>query len=322
MGKPGRLARPFQVTDGRRFRLSSIDPGDTRGLESKKKARERFDSEIEILRELQEKLYAQDRWALLLIFQGMDAAGKDSAIKHVMAGVNPQGTQVHSFKAPSDEELDHDFMWRTTCRLPERGRIGIFNRSYYEEVLVVRVHPEVLARERLPASRVTPEIWRERFEDINAFERYLARNGVVVRKFFLHLSREEQRTRFLERLENPEKHWKFSLGDVRLRRHWDAYLAAYEDVIRRTSSPHAPWHVVPADHKWFARLVIVSAIVDTLASLELAFPRLDPDRAREIEAARVALASERARGRGLRPAAGGAGARRRSRRGSRGRRGT
>jgi PPK2 family polyphosphate:nucleotide phosphotransferase len=295
MGKPGRLGRPFQVTDGRRFRLSSIDPADTRDIASKKKARERFDREIEALRELQEKLYAQDRWALLLIFQGMDAAGKDSAVKHVMAGVNPQGTQVHSFKAPSDEELDHDFMWRTTCRLPERGRIGIFNRSYYEEVLVVRVHPEVLARERLPARLVTPEIWRERFEDINAFERYLARNGVIVRKFFLHLSRAEQRTRFLARLENPEKHWKFSLGDVRLRRHWDAYMAAYEDVIRRTSSPQAPWHVVPADHKWFARLVIVSAIVDTLASLDLAFPSLDPDRAKELEAARVALANERDR---------------------------
>jgi PPK2 family polyphosphate:nucleotide phosphotransferase len=295
MGTPGRVARPFQVTDGRRFRLSSIDPGDTRGIPSKKKARERFDREIELLQELQEKLYAQDRWALLLIFQGMDAAGKDSAIKHVMGGVNPQGTQVHSFKVPSDEELDHDFLWRTTCRLPERGRIGIFNRSYYEEVLVVRVHPEVLARERLPASLVTRALWRERFEDINAFERYLARNGVVVRKFFLHLSRAEQRTRFLERLENPEKHWKFSLGDVRLRRHWDAYMAAYEDVIRRTSSAHAPWHVVPADHKWFARLVIVSAIVDTLRSLQLAFPSLAPDRAKELEAARLALAGERER---------------------------
>jgi PPK2 family polyphosphate:nucleotide phosphotransferase len=320
MGKPGRLVRPFQVTDGRRFRLSSIDPGDTRGIASKRAARGRFDREIEALRELQEKLYAQDRWALLLIFQGMDAAGKDSAIKHVMAGVNPQGTQVHAFKVPSDEELDHDFMWRTTCRLPERGRIGIFNRSYYEEVLVVRVHPDVLARERLPVSLVTPEIWRERFEDINAFERYLARNGVIVRKFFLHLSREEQRKRFLARLENPEKHWKFSLGDVRLRRHWDAYMAAYEDVIRRTSSSESPWHVVPADHKWFARLVIVSAIVDTLESLDLAFPSLDADRAKELEAARVTLASE-TNGRVSR-AAGGEVARRRSGRGSRGRRGT
>jgi PPK2 family polyphosphate:nucleotide phosphotransferase len=251
----------------------------------------------------------------------MDAAGKDSAIKHVMAGVNPQGTQVHSFKAPSDEELDHDFLWRTTCRLPERGRIGIFNRSYYEEVLVVRVHPEVLARQRLPAALVSPGIWRERFEDINAFERYLARNGVVVRKFFLHLSPDEQRARFLERLENPEKHWKFSLGDVRLRRHWDAYMAAYEDVIRRTSSPAAPWHVVPADHKWFARLVIVSAIVDALASLDLAFPPMDADRGKEIEAARVSLANE-GEPAGLRGAGGGAAGRRRSGRRSPGRRGT
>jgi PPK2 family polyphosphate:nucleotide phosphotransferase len=320
MGKPGRLVRPFQVADGRRFRLSSISPGDTQGLESKKTARERFDGELERLRELQEKLYAQDRWALLLIFQGMDAAGKDSAIKHVMAGVNPQGTQVHAFKAPSDEELDHDFMWRTTCRLPERGRIGIFNRSYYEEVLVVRVHPEVLARERLPASLVTPDIWRERLEDITAFERYLARNGVVVRKFFLHLSRAEQRMRFLERLENPDKNWKFSLGDVRLRRHWDAYMAAYEDAIRRTSTPEAPWYVVPADHKWFARLVIVSAIVDTLESLDLAFPRLDAERSKEIEAARVTLANEpRGRAGTTLPGRGRAGPGAQTRRGRRGR---
>jgi len=292
MRKSGPLARAFRVTDGGRFRLSSVDPGNTGGL-SKKKARERFDRAIDTLRELQEKLYAQGRWALLLIFQGMDAAGKDSAIKHVMAGVNPQGTQVHAFKAPSDEELDHDYMWRTTCRLPERGRIGIFNRSYYEEVLVVRVHPEVLARERIPARLVTPRIWQERFEDIKAFERYVARNGVVVRKFFLHLSRGEQCARFLERLDDPEKHWKFSLGDVQVRRHWDAYMAAYEETIRRTSSLAAPWHVVPADHKWFARLVIVSAIVDTLASLDLAFPPLDAERAKELEAARMALASER-----------------------------
>ena len=246
--------------------------------------------------ELQEKLYAQDRWALLLIFQAMDAAGKDSTIKHVMSGVNPQGCQVYSFKAPSDEELDHDFMWRTTCRLPERGRIGIFNRSYYEEVLVVRVHPELLARQRLPAKLMTRDIWRERYEDINAFERYLTRNGVVVRKFFLHVSREEQRQRFLERLDEPEKNWKFSLTDVRERRHWDEYMAAYEDVIRHTSSPHAPWYVVPADHKWFTRLVVVSAILDALSSLDLAFPSVEPDRMKELDAARVALANEAAPG--------------------------
>ncbi|MFI5008074.1 MAG: polyphosphate kinase 2 family protein [Solirubrobacterales bacterium] len=295
-GKVGDLARPFRVADGRHFRLSSIDPGDTRRFDSKKRARDRLERDIERLAELQEKLYAQDRWALLLIFQAMDAAGKDSTIKHVMSGVNPQGCQVYSFKAPSDEELDHDFMWRTTCRVPERGRIGIFNRSYYEEVLVVRVHPELLARQRLPAKLMTRDIWRERYEDINAFERYLTRNGVVVRKFFLHVSREEQRQRFLERLDEPEKNWKFSLTDVRERRHWDEYMAAYEDVIRRTSSPHAPWYVVPADHKWFTRLVVVSAILDALSSLDLAFPGVEPDRMKELDAARVTLANEAAPG--------------------------
>jgi PPK2 family polyphosphate:nucleotide phosphotransferase len=291
-GKSGKLARPYRVTDGRRFRLSSIDPGDTRGFDSKRRARERLERDIEILGELQEKLYAQNQWAVLLIFQAMDAAGKDSTIKHVMSGVNPQGCQVYSFKAPSPEELDHDFLWRSTYRLPERGRIGIFNRSYYEEVLVVRVHPELLARQRLPAELMTRNIWRERFEDINAFERYLARNGVVVRKFFLHVSRDEQRKRFLERLDEPEKNWKFSLDDVRERRHWDEYMAAYEDAIRHTSSPHAPWYVVPADHKWFTRLVVVSAILDALSSLNLAFPSVEPDRMKELEAARVALANE------------------------------
>ena len=222
----------------------------------------------------------------------MDAAGKDSTIEHVMSGVNPQGCQVYSFKAPSSEELDHDFMWRTTCRLPERGRIGIFNRSYYEEVLVVRIHPEILAHERLPTELVTRDIWRERYEDINAFERYLARNGVAVRKFFLHVSRDEQRQRFLERLDEPGKNWKFSLTDVRERRHWDAYMSAYEEMIQRTSAPHAPWYVVPADHKWFTRLVVVSAILETLGSLDLAFPTVEPDRMKELHAARVALANE------------------------------
>jgi PPK2 family polyphosphate:nucleotide phosphotransferase len=288
----GMLARPFRVTDGRRFRLSSIDPRDTRGFDSKRRARGRLERDIEILQGLQEKLYALDRWALLLIFQAMDAAGKDSTIKHVMSGVNPQGCQVYSFKTPSDEELDHDFLWRTTCRLPERGRIGIFNRSYYEEVLVVRVHPELLARQRLPPGLMTGGIWRERFEDINAFERHLARNGVVVRKFFLHVSREEQRKRFLARLDEPAKNWKFSLADVGERRHWERYMAAYEDAIRHTSSPHAPWYVVPADHKWFTRLVVVSAILDTLSSLDLALPRDEPDRTKELAAARVALTGE------------------------------
>jgi PPK2 family polyphosphate:nucleotide phosphotransferase len=276
--RAAKLAGAFKVTDPRRFRLTSIDPGDTGDFESKPKAQAHLARSSGLLEELQEKLYAQDRWALLLIFQAMDAAGKDSTIKHVMSGVNPQGCQVYSFKAPSDEELDHDFMWRTTYRLPERGRIGIFNRSYYEEVLVVRVHPEILARQRLPTSLVTRHIWRERYEDINAFERYLSRNGVVVRKFFLHVSREEQRRRFLDRLDEPGKNWKFSLADVRERRHWDEYMAAYEEVIRRTSSPHAPWYVVPADHKWFTRLVVVSAILDALSSLDLAFPGVEPDR--------------------------------------------
>ena len=286
------LVHPYRVVDGRRFRLSSIDPGDTEGFQSKRNAREHLARGIQMLGELQEKLYAQDRWALLLIFQAMDGAGKDSTIKHVMSGVNPQGCQVYSFKAPSDEELDHDFMWRTTCRLPERGRIGIFNRSYYEEVLVVRVHPELLARQRLPAKLMTRDIWRERHEDINGFERYLARNGVVVRKFFLHVSREEQRQRFLDRLDEPEKNWKFSLADVRERRHWDEYMAAYEDMIRHTSSALAPWYVVPADHKWFTRLVVVSAILETLSSLGLAFPTVEADRMKELGAARVALANE------------------------------
>jgi PPK2 family polyphosphate:nucleotide phosphotransferase len=290
--KAASLVRPFRVSDGRRFRLSSIDPGDTRGFSSKKHAHDRLERDIELLGELQEKLYAQDRWALLLIFQAMDAAGKDSTIKHVMSGVNPQGCQVYSFKAPSSEELDHDFMWRTTCRLPERGRIGIFNRSYYEEVLVVRVHPEILAHERLPTELVTRDIWRERYEDISAFERYLARNGVVVRKFFLHVSRDEQRQRFLERLDEPAKNWKFSLTDVRERRHWDAYMSAYEEMIQRTSAPHAPWYVVPADHKWFTRVVVVSAILETLGSLDLAFPKVEPEKMKELHAARVALANE------------------------------
>jgi PPK2 family polyphosphate:nucleotide phosphotransferase len=296
--KAADLVRPFRVADGRRFHLSSIDPGDTRGFESKQHARAQLIRGIEALEQLQEKLYAQDRWALLLIFQAMDAAGKDGAIKHVMSGLNPQGCQVYSFKAPSAEELDHDFMWRTTCRLPERGRIGVFNRSYYEEVLVVRVHPEILASQRLPATLVTRNIWRERYEDINAFERYLARNGTIVRKFFLHVSPDEQRQRFLDRLDEPGKNWKFSLGDVRERRHWTDYMAAYEDMIRHTSTPESPWYVVPADHKWFTRLVVVAAILDALGSLRLAFPTVAPEHMKELGAARVALANEKAPGRG------------------------
>ena len=292
MGKGNDLAKAFRVTDGKQFRLKDWDPGDTRGFKSREKAQEALTQGIARLREDQDKLYAQDRWALLLIFQAMDAAGKDSTIKHVMSGVNPQGCQVSSFKAPSAEELDHDYMWRTTRRLPERGQIGIFNRSYYEEVLVVRVHPEILAKQRIREKLVTKDIWKERYEDINAFERYLTRNGTVVRKFFLHVSKEEQKQRFLERLAEPEKNWKFSLQDVIEREHWDAYMQAYEDMIRSTSTEAAPWYVVPADHKWFTRVVVAEVIADTLESLNLTYPKVDAEKKKEIEAARTLLKAE------------------------------
>jgi PPK2 family polyphosphate:nucleotide phosphotransferase len=292
MEKAGDLANRFRITDGRNFRLSDIDPRDTAGVKSKQRAQKQLAWGIEMLSELQVKLYAQDRWAVLLIFQAMDAAGKDSTIKHVMSGVNPQGYQVHSFKAPSPEELDHDFLWRCVRRLPERGRIGIFNRSYYEEVLVVRVHPELLAAQKLPAGLVGNDIWRQRFEDINAFERYLARNGVVIRKFFLYMSKEEQREQFLERLAEPEKHWKFSLADVHERQHWDAYMHAYEEMIRHTSSSHAPWYVVPADRRWLTRMVVAAAIIDTLEGLRLSFPAVGPEKRKELEVARAALEAE------------------------------
>jgi len=287
--KVASLVRPFRVTDGRRFRLDSIDCGDTPGFESKKRAQDRLERDIKMLGELQEKLYAQDRWALLLIFQAMDAAGKDSTIKHVMSGVNPQGCQVYSFKAPSDEELDHDFMWRTTCRLPERGRIGIFNRSYYEEVLVLRVHPDLLQYQKLPGRVVDKDIWEDRFKDIRNFERYLTRNGVAICKFFLHVSKKEQRRRFLERLENPEKNWKFSANDVKEREFWDDYRTAYEDAIRYTATEDAPWYVVPADNKWFTRVVVAAAVVETLGSLGLSYPEVDKERRKEILAAKRAL---------------------------------
>ncbi len=241
------------------------------------------------LADLQEKLYAQDSWGVLLIFQAMDAAGKDGAIKHVMSGVNPQGTQVYSFKAPSAEELDHDYMWRCFKCLPERGRIGIFNRSYYEEVLVVRVHPELLAGQKLPASRLTKGIWKDRFEDIRHFEEYLDRNGIVVRKFFLHVSSKEQKKRFLSRLEEPEKNWKLSIQDAREREHWDAYMEAYEDMIRSTATAHAPWYVVPADNKWFTRLAVAAAVIDTLEDLDLHFPEVDKAKRKELAAARAIL---------------------------------
>ena len=284
-----KLAEKYRVDHGRSFRLKDFDPADTAGLHAKDKAEEMLQQNIGVLADLQEKLYAQDQWAILLIFQAMDAAGKDAAIKHVMSGVNPQGCQVISFKQPSMEELDHDFLWRCARALPERGRIGIFNRSYYEEVLVVRVHPEFIARQHLPPALVTKRIWKERFEDIHNFERYLTHNGVVVRKFFLNLSKEEQRRRFLSRLEEPEKHWKFSESDVAERKHWEEYMRVYDDMICHTATPDAPGYVVPADHKWFTHLVVSSAIIETMRDLKLGFPQVDSVRRKELEAARVAL---------------------------------
>ncbi len=291
--KPGKFAETFRITQGSSFRLKDSDPGETLRLKSREHAQKLLEKGIARLRELQEKLYAQERWALLVILQGMDAAGKDSTIEHVMSGVNPQGCQVYSFKAPSVEELKHDFLWRTTRCLPERGRIGIFNRSYYEEVLVVRVHRELLANERLARSLLTQKIWDERFEDINAFERYLSRNGIVLCKFFLHISRKEQKERFLSRLDEPEKNWKFSLADVQERQHWGAYMRAYEEMIQSTSTKRAPWYVVPADHKWFTRLVVAEAITDALEELDLAFPKVDAVRRKELAAARETLRREK-----------------------------
>ncbi len=283
------LADPYRVTDGRKFKLKDYDPADTGSFKSKEHAAGFLQGGVERLSELQEKLYAQGRWSLLLIFQAMDAAGKDGTIKHVMSGVNPQGCQVYSFKAPTPQELAHDLLWRTNLCLPERGRIGIFNRSYYEETLVVRVHPEVLEGEKLPEKLVTKRIWEERFEDINAYERHLTRNGVVIRKFFLHLSPEEQKRRFLSRLEQKEKNWKFSMGDVQERAHWDDYMNAYQETIRHTSTEEAPWFVVPADHKWFTHLVVASAIVETLQSLDVKFPTVDKAKQKELAVVREAL---------------------------------
>jgi PPK2 family polyphosphate:nucleotide phosphotransferase len=285
------FAKPFRVSDGGSFRLKDVDPDDTLelGSEAKPRAKEALTMGTEALAELQDMLYAQDRWAVLLIFQAMDAAGKDGTIKHVMSGVNPQGCEVYSFKAPSAEDLDHDFLWRCMRCVPQRGRIGIFNRSYYEETLAVRVHPEFLEREKLPAELVTKRIWKERLKDIRRFEQYLARNGVVTRKFFLHVSKKEQKRRFLERLENPEKHWKFSANDIKERGFWDDYMTAYEDTIRRTATVDAPWYVVPADNKWFTRVVVAAAIVDTLASLDLKYPEVSKERLRELAAAKRML---------------------------------
>ncbi|MFN3348347.1 polyphosphate kinase 2 family protein [Pseudorhodoplanes sp.] len=287
------LARKYRIDNPDRFRLSDIDPGDCAGLAIEKdEAREMLRESIEKLSQLQDMLYAQDRWAVLAIFQAMDAAGKDGAIKHVMSGVNPQGCQVYSFKAPTSHELDHDFMWRTTIAMPERGRIGIFNRSYYEEVLVVRAHPEILAKQKLPPQLVGKDIWKERFEDIRAFEKYQARNGTLMLKFFLHVSRHEQAKRFLERIDDPAKNWKFNMGDVAERARWDDYMRYYEETIRETSRPHAPWFVVPADKKWFTRLVVASALVEGLENLALQYPQVSDATRSELKEARAALAQE------------------------------
>ena len=292
MSKADKLCRAFRVTDGRHFRLKDIDPGNTGSLSSREQAEKWLQRGVERMRELENKLYAQDRYAVLLIFQAMDAAGKDGTIKHVMSGVNPQSCQVYSFKAPSSEDLDHDYLWRTNRCLPERGRIGIFNRSYYEETLVVRVHPEYLENQRIPPKLVTRRIWKERFEDINAFERYATRNGIVIRKFFLHVSRKEQKRRFLERIEQPDKNWKFSTADARERALWGQYMRCYEDMIQNTSSPDAPWYVVPADHKWFTRLVVAAAVVDALEDLNLKFPKVDRAKRKELKAAEAILRGE------------------------------
>ena len=286
-----RFADPFLVDKGKDFRLKDVDPGDTLGLKSadKPRAKEALGMGVQALAELQDKLYAQDKWALLLIFQAMDAAGKDGAIKHVMSGINPQGCQVFSFKSPSAEDLDHDYLWRCMKVLPNRGHIGIFNRSYYEETLVVRVHPEFLAHQRIPPQLVGKRIWDERFEDIRNVEQYLSRNGIVVRKFFLHVSKKEQKRRFLERIENSEKNWKFSASDTAEREHWDEYMEAYQDMIRNTATTDCPWYVVPADNKWFTRLVVAAAVVRTLASLDLAYPEVGQDKLKELAAAKRAL---------------------------------
>ena len=289
-----KLSQPHCVDDGRKFRLRDVDPDDTGGLvsEDKPRAQEGLAVGRNALAELQDMLYAQDRWAVLLVFQAMDAAGKDGAIKHVMSGVNPQGCQVFSFKAPTSEELDHDYLWRCAKNLPERGRIGIFNRSYYEEVLAVKVHPEFLVHQKLPPQLVGKDVWDNRYEDIRTFERYLSRNGVLIRKFFLHVSRDEQKRRFMERIDEPGKNWKFSAADVKERGHWNDYMNAYQTMIRETSTPDAPWYVVPADNKWYTRLVVAAAIVDALASLGLHYPKVDKAKLAELAAARKLLLAE------------------------------
>jgi PPK2 family polyphosphate:nucleotide phosphotransferase len=286
-----KFSKPYRVDDGRGFKLRRCDPADTGELKSedKPRAKEALEEGIEALAELQDRLYAQDRWSVLLIFQAMDAAGKDGAIKHVMSGINPQGCQVFSFKAPTSEDLDHDYLWRCQKCLPERGRIGIFNRSYYEETLVVRVHPEYLKKQKMPPELITKRIWKDRFTDIANFEHYLANNGIAVCKFFLHVSKKEQKRRFLERVENPDKNWKFSSADMNERGYWDQYQEAYEDMIAHTATEYAPWYVVPADNKWFTRLVVAAAVIDTMASLDLAYPEVGPAHLKDLAAAKRML---------------------------------
>ena len=293
--KARKLAKPYRITNGSKFRLKDCDPGDTMDFQSedKPRAKEALENGINALVALQDMLYAQDKWAVLLIFQAMDAAGKDGAIKHVMSGVNPQGCQVFSFKSPSADDLDHDYLWRCSKCLPNRGHIGIFNRSYYEETLVVRVHPEFLAKQKIPPSLVTKHIWEERFQDIRSFEQYLSRNGIAVVKFFLNLSEDEQKRRFLERADSPDKNWKFSASDMAEREFWDEYHRAYEDMIRKTASKESPWYVVPADNKWFSRVIVAAAVIDTLAGLDLAYPLVDKAKLSEIANARKALTSKK-----------------------------
>jgi PPK2 family polyphosphate:nucleotide phosphotransferase len=290
----GKFSRPYCITDGDKFRLKDIDPGDTGELvaEDKERAKEALQTGIEALAELQDMLYAQNRWALLIILQAMDAAGKDGAIKHVMSGINPQGCQVASFKAPSTEDLNHDYLWRCQKHLPERGRIGIFNRSYYEEVLVVRVHPEILEKQKVPPKLVGKDVWEKRYKDIRGFERYLSQNGIMVRKFFLHVSRKEQKRRFLERLEKPEKNWKFSASDARERGFWKDYMEAYEELIRQTATEESPWYVVPADNKWYTRVIVAAAIIDALGSLDLKYPEVGEKQLKDLAEAKKVLEAE------------------------------
>ena len=291
--KTEKLANTYRVTHGKHFRLKDYDPASTGSWHSKEHAEETMQQCIACTEDLQDMLYAQDNWAVLLVFQAMDAAGKDGIVKHVMSGLNPQGCQVYAFKVPTQTELQHDFLWRTTCVLPERGHIGIFNRSYYEEVLVVRVHSEILKSQKTPASLIGKNIWKERFEDIRGFERHMTRSGTVIRKFFLHLSKKEQKQRFLARLNQPEKNWKFSAADIHERKYWDEYQDAYEDMIRSTANEEAPWYVVPADNKWFTRLVVSAVLVETLEGLKLSYPKVDAAKRKELDAAKKLLMSKK-----------------------------